>query len=269
MPDPGADTIVIQGVTLQRIYELPPVWDVSSPEPATIADEFTTTNLLQLSPLYRGELLAMMHTSEGDIVMRFFPTEAPMAVENFLTHAFGGFYNGVIFHRVIPNFMVQTGCPDGLGTGGQSIWGGTFGQEFSPQLRHFRGALAMAQSRLPQSIGSQFYVVQNNALDGNNRANFINLNERQDELLETFPDGSELRVRDFFPAESLNYFLENGGTPHLDWHFNENAHTVFGHVVWGMDVVDAIATTTTGANDRPVAEITINGFTFFTVQGGV
>jgi len=270
MPDRDADTLVIEGVTLQRVHELLPVWDIPPrPEPETYAEDLTTINLLQLSPLYRGELLAMMHTSEGDIVMRFFPTEAPIAVENFLTHAWNGFYNGIIFHRVIPNFMVQTGCPLGTGTGGQSIWGSQFGQEFSSELRHFRGALAMAQSALPNSIGSQFYVVQNNEIDARSRSNFIDMNARQDELMQTLPDGSEIRVRDMFPSASLDYFLENGGTPHLDWHWNDNAHTVFGHVVWGMDVVDAIASTNRGANDRPVNDITINGFSFFTVQGGV
>ena len=267
---PDADNIVIQGIELQRINALPPVWDVPErQEAATIADEVTTTNLLQLAPLYLGELIAIMHTSEGDIAIRFFPTEAPMAVENFLTHAWDGFYDGIIFHRVIPDFMIQTGCPLGTGTGGQSIWGGQFGQELSPQLRHFRGALAMAQTAMPQSIGSQFYVVQNTSLDPGTRANYVNLLERQDEVLWEFQDGSEATVGDVFPEESLNYFLENGGTPHLDWHVSDNPHTVFGHVVWGMDVVDAIATTNTGGNNRPAEDITINGFSFFTVQGGV
>ena len=278
MPDRNANSVVVQGVTLQRVHELPAVWaDIPQEvEPDTFAQDVTTTNLLQLSPLYQGELLAMMHTSEGDIVLRFFPTEAPMAVENFLVHAWDGFYDGIIFHRVIPNFMVQTGCPLGNGTGGESIWGGTFGQELSTELRHFRGALAMAQTREPNSIRSQFYVVQNNDLNAGDRHTFTQHLGRQDERLETFPDGTTVYFRDVFPAEAMNYFIENGGTPHLDWHFSDNPHTVFGHVVWGMDVIDAIATTQVrggpqGApdRDRPVDDIIIEGFTFFTVQGGV
>jgi len=165
--------------------------------------------------------------------------------------------------------MVQTGCPLGNGTGGESIWGGTFGQELSTELRHFRGALAMAQTMQPNSIRSQFYVVQNNDLNASDRHLFARHLERQDERLETFPDGSYVYTRDVFPAAAMNYFIENGGTPHLDWHFSDNPHTVFGHVVWGMDVVDAIANTTRGAGDRPVEDITISGFSFFTVQGGV
>jgi len=270
MADPDADSVVIEGVTLQRITELPPVWDIPPrPEAATEAERLTTTTLLQLTPLYIGELLAIMHTSEGDIAMRFFPTEAPMAVENFLTHAWDGFYDGIIFHRVIPNFMVQTGCPQGVGTGGHSIWGGHFGQEFSTELRHFRGALAMAQSAMPSSIGSQFYVVQNNSIDANTRSNYTSMLGQLDEAFHTFPDGSSITYGAMLTEDALNYFMDNGGTPHLDWHFNENGHTVFGHVVWGMEVVDSIANTSTGANDRPDNDITINGFSFFKVQGGV
>ena len=267
---PYAERVVIQGIELHRTTVLPPVWDVPErPEPETVADSIITTSLLQLAPLYMGELLAVMHTSAGDVVLRFFPTEAPMAVENFLVHAYNGFYDGIIFHRVIPEFMVQTGCPLGQGTGGESIWGGQFGQEVSPQLRHFRGALAMAQSALPDSIGSQFYVVQNSSLDPGSRANFMNLLEAQDDEFDPFYDGSIARIGDVFTAESINYFLENGGTPHLDWHNSDNPHTVFGHAVWGMDVIDEIANTPTGANNRPVEDITINGFSFFTVRGGV
>ena len=264
-----ANQVTIQGITLQRIDAPPPVWEVPErPTPDTIAEDVTTTTLLQLSPLYVGELVAVMHTTMGDIGMRFFPTEAPIAVENFLTHAYNGFYDGVLFHRVIPNFMIQTGCPEGTGMGGESIWGGQFGQEFSTELRHFRGALAMAQSAAPNSIGSQFYVVQNYEVAAQSRADFIQFLEMQDEVFQAFEDGSEILVRDVFPAAALEYFLENGGTPHLDWHFNPNAHTVFGHVVWGMDVVDNIANTET-ADTRPVQDITITGFSFFTVTGGV
>jgi len=253
---------------LSELTELPRIWEVTPrEEPATIAAEFSTTNLLQLMPVTSGELLATMHTTMGDITLRFFPTEAPLAVENFLTHAWNGYYDGILFHRVIPDFMIQTGCPLGTGTGGESIWGGQFGQELSPELRHFRGALAMAQTAQPNSIGSQFYIVQNSDLDPSTRANFQSYLEMQDEVLEALPDGSSVTVRDLFPAEAVNYFLENGGTPHLDWHFSNNPHTVFGHVVSGMDVVDAIANTP-ATSSRPVNDVYITGFTFFIVEEG-
>jgi len=258
------------------LTELPPIWDVPPrSEPETIAEDLSTTTLLQLTPLIPGELLATMHTSMGDITIRFFPTEAPIAVENFLTHAWDGYYDGISFHRVMPNFMIQGGCPDGTGMSGKSIWGHGFGLERSTELRHFRGALAMAQSALPDSKGSQFYFVQNNSLDSGFRNEFVSLLEMQDEEMAALPDGSTATIGDIYTYESLRYFIENGGTPHLDWHFSENPHTVFGHVVSGMDVVDAIANVTTegGGNanqfqHRPVEPVTIDGFTFFLYGGG-
>jgi len=257
------------------LTELPRIWDVPPPpESATLADDITTTTLLQLTPLTPGELLVTMHTSMGDITMRFFPTEAPMAVENFLTHAWDGFYNGISFHRVMPNFMIQGGCPDGTGMAGHSIWGSQFGQELSTELRHFRGALAMAQSAAPNSIGSQFYVVQNNDLDPGFRSEFAGLLEMQNETGREFDDGSTVTFGDVHPAEALRYFLENGGTPHLDWHFSQNPHTVFGHVVAGMDVVDAISSVPVEGGGqanpfqlRPVDPVLIEGFTFHIYDG--
>jgi len=249
---------------------LPQIWQVPPPpEHATIAEELISRELPQLTPLIPGELLVTMHTSMGDIVFRFFPTEAPLAVENFITHAWNGYYNGVSFHRVMPDFMVQGGCPEGTGMAGESIWGQTFGQELSPQLRHFRGALAMAQTRMPNSIGSQFYVVQNTDIGGMYRSEFARMLQTQDEQLYEFPDGSTMTIGEMFPAASLDYFIENGGTPFLDWHFSENPHTVFGHVVAGMDVVDAIVgVETEGGGEanpfqhRPVRPVLINGFSF-------
>ena len=275
--DPGpADTGPADtGLTLTAVTELPPIWDIPpQPEPETMAGGITATNLLQLSPLTPGELLVTMHTSLGDIVLRFFPTEAPLAVENFLTHAWNGYYDGISFHRVMPNFMIQGGCPLGTGTGGQSIWGHNFGQELSTELRHFRGALAMAQTAMPNSIGSQFYIVQNSDLDPGFRSEFVRLLELQDEINFEFPDGSAATYGDIWPAESLRYFIENGGTPHLDWHYSDNPHTVFGHVVSGMDVVDAIVHVpvegggpANPTQHRPVEPVLIIGFSFHTYGG--
>ena len=81
---------------------------------------------------------ATLHTSVGDIHVQLFPKECPKTVENFCVHSRNGYYNGHIFHRVIKQFMIQTGDPLGTGTGGESIWGGEFEDEFSPKLRHDR-----------------------------------------------------------------------------------------------------------------------------------
>ncbi|KAJ2391672.1 Peptidyl-prolyl cis-trans isomerase cyp15, partial [Coemansia sp. RSA 2559] len=101
---------------------------------------------------------AILHTTLGDIHLVLFPEHAPKAVENFSVHSEDGYYNGVIFHRVIKRFMIQTGDPLGDGTGGESIWGSPFADEFSPKLRHDHPyTLSMANSG-PQTNGSQFFI---------------------------------------------------------------------------------------------------------------
>jgi len=90
----------------------------------------------------------------GEIRMEFYPAEAPKTVENFVTLAKKGFYNGLTFHRVVPDFVVQGGCPKGNGTGGP---GYQIKAEFNKQ-KHVRGTVAMARSQDPDSAGSQFYI---------------------------------------------------------------------------------------------------------------
>ena len=107
---------------------------------------------------------ATLHTSEGPIDLELYPEEAPKTVENFTKLASDGFYDGLVFHRVIPDFMIQGGCPEGTGTGGP---GYTFEDEFNDQLVT-RGALAMANAG-PNTNGSQFFIVTADAcpwLDG-------------------------------------------------------------------------------------------------------
>ena len=103
--------------------------------------------------------MAIMETDFGEITIRLFTEEAPKAVENFTTHAEEGYYDGLTFHRVINGFMIQGGDPAGDGSGGESIWGGTFEDEFSDQLYNFNGALSMA-NRGEDTNGSQFFIVQ-------------------------------------------------------------------------------------------------------------
>jgi len=100
----------------------------------------------------------------GEIRLEFYPEDAPKTVENFVTLAKKGFYNGLNFHRVVPDFVVQGGCPKGNGTGGP---GYQVKAEFNKQ-KHVRGTLAMARSQDPDSAGSQFYICYGNTphLDG-------------------------------------------------------------------------------------------------------
>ena len=107
---------------------------------------------------------ATLHTSEGPIEIELFPDDAPKTVANFTKLAAEGFYDGLIFHRVIPDFMIQGGCPEGSGRGGP---GYTFEDEFN-QHKVVRGALAMANAG-PNTNGSQFFIVTADAcpwLDG-------------------------------------------------------------------------------------------------------
>ncbi|MGR8823427.1 peptidylprolyl isomerase [Leuconostoc citreum] len=107
---------------------------------------------------YAGPV-ATFKTTLGDIQVKLFADLAPKTVENFVTHAENGYYDNGIFHRVIKDFMVQGGDPNGTGMGGESIWGGSFEDEFSDKLRNVRGALSMANAG-PNTNGSQFFIVQ-------------------------------------------------------------------------------------------------------------
>lgn len=183
-----------------------------------------------------NEAAVKIKTSLGDITIKLFPEEAPLAVENFLTHAKEGYYDGIIFHRVINGFMIQGGDPEGNGTGGQSIWAGKddsidagngFKNEVSAFLYNIRGALAMANAGADTN-GSQFFINQNPA------------------------DASGQLSSGKTPGKIIEAY-KNGGNPSLD-----GGYTVFGQVIEGMDVVDKIASSETDSNDKPTSDITIN-----------
>ncbi len=97
----------------------------------------------------------------GIIKVELYPNIAPNTVSNFISLVNKGFYNGVVFHRVIPNFMIQGGCPEGIGTGGPgySIKGEFSGNGFKNDLKHTRGVISMARSNHPDSAGSQFFLM--------------------------------------------------------------------------------------------------------------
>lgn len=179
-----------------------------------------------------NEEMVIMTTSMGTIKLKLFPEQAPKAVENFITHSKDGYYDGVTFHRVIQDFMIQGGDPEGTGMGGESIYGEPFEDEFSSELFHLRGALSMANSG-PNTNGSQFFIVQNGNLDPRLTA--------QMEEAE-------------YPEKIIKAY-EAGGTPHLD-----GKHTVFGQVVEGMEVVDNIARAE-AENDKPLEDIVIEKIT--------
>lgn len=106
-----------------------------------------------------GEKVAIMETTKGTIKIRLFEEKTPKTVENFVGLAEKGYYDGIIFHRVIPDFMIQGGDPTGTGRGGESFWGGKFEDEFVDELQNINGALSMANAG-PATNGSQFFIVQ-------------------------------------------------------------------------------------------------------------
>ncbi len=190
---------------------------------------------LQLEAVKSGDTVAVMHTNMGDIEIKLFPEQAPKTVENFTTHAKNDYYNGIIFHRVIKDFMIQGGDPTGTGMGGESIWGRSFQDEFTPELHNLRGALCMANAG-PNTNGSQFFIVQANEVPANMLSQMKGLADNG------------------FPPEITEAYARLGGTPWLDFR-----HTVFGQVINGMDVVDAIANVEVGAADKPVNDVVILG----------
>jgi cyclophilin family peptidyl-prolyl cis-trans isomerase len=110
-----------------------------------------------------GGLHALIETDKGAIELEFFPADAPKAVENFRLLAEKGYYNGLVFHRIVKGFMLQGGDPKGNGTGGESAWGGEFADEINPgsplyQAGYKRGIVAMA-NRGPNTNGSQFFIM--------------------------------------------------------------------------------------------------------------
>lgn len=211
------------------------------------------TDCYQLTAMEKGETVATISTNMGDIKVRFFPEYAPKAVENFVTHAKEGYYDGLTFHRVIQDFMIQGGDPSGDGTGGESIWGEPFEVEATPYLKHIKGALCMAKSSEEISIGSQFYIVQNENIDDETKEviQYIIDNQDADSGIEEGTTNKE-----YFPAELMQAYLKYGGYPGLDF-----GYTVFGQVYEGLDVVDKIAAVETDENDKPETDVIINKIT--------
>jgi peptidyl-prolyl cis-trans isomerase B (cyclophilin B) len=187
----------------------------------------------QLSKPEKGDTIATMKTNRGDIKIKLFPEQCPKTVENFITHAKNGYYEGIIFHRVIKDFMIQGGDPTGTGRGGESIWGGSFEDEFDTDLHNLRGALSMANAG-PDTNGSQFFIVQAGIVDGNLMGQMEMIGEKM------------------FPNDCIDNYKKVGGTPWLDF-----KHTVFGQVFDGMDVVDDIASTRVDMLDKPFDDVVI------------
>jgi peptidyl-prolyl cis-trans isomerase B (cyclophilin B) len=152
--------------------------------------------------LKMAQIVKITMENGNQIRVELDPVQAPITVANFVKLVEDGFYNGLIFHRVIPGFMIQGGCPDGTGMGGPGwqIKGEFKRNGVNNEIQHTRGVISMARSMMPDSAGSQFFIMHQDS-------------------------------------------------PHLD-----GQYAAFGHVIEGIETVDAIAAVKTGAGDRPVEE---------------
>ncbi|MGO3751939.1 MAG: peptidylprolyl isomerase [Peptoniphilaceae bacterium] len=190
--------------------------------------------LEQLKDPIKGEEIVVLKTNHGDIKIRLFEEAAPKAVENFKGLVEKGYYNNTVFHRVIDNFMIQGGDPTASGSGGESIWGKSFEDEFDVNYRNFRGALSMANAG-PNTNGSQFFIVQ--------------MGPVEDKVIKEMRSAGAEKG---YPDEIVDVYENLGGTYWLD-----GKHSVFGQVFQGMDVVDEIASVQVGFRDKPLEDVII------------
>lgn len=228
----------------------------------------------QLELPNNGDTIGIIHTSMGDITIRFFPNHAPKAVTNFINLSKDNSYNNSTFHRVIDDFMIQGGyCgtnPDSLN--GTSSYGNEFEDEFCDKLFNIRGAISMANSG-KDTNGSQFFINQTDADAFKAMGGFETfetmwkniqtqlVNYKDSNLLSAFiqQNGTNCYNTDIVNNDVRALYEANGGNPYLDGAYNavDRGHTVFGQVIDGMDVVDKIASVKVDEDDKPVENVVI------------
>ncbi|ARP51286.1 hypothetical protein B6259_05830 [Ruminococcaceae bacterium CPB6] len=219
----------------------------------------------QLEKPTAGEKVAVLQTSMGTIRLRLFPQAAPKTVQNFEGLIQKGYYNGLTFHRVIKDFMVQTGDPKGDGTGGKSVWGGTFEDEFNANLVNLRGSVAMANGGY-NTNGSQFFINQAGPVNESTWQQAASVYQQlQSYDKSQWPQIAQtqytiLNTNKLTSAYKALY-QKQGGNPNLDGAYNAftppRGHSVFAQVYDGMDVVDKIAAAPVDSSDKPTTAIKI------------
>ncbi len=195
----------------------------------------SSLDIVNFTPPEQGEdIIVMTIKGYGDVKIKLFPEEAEKGVENFKGLADKGYYDGLIFHRVIKDFMIQGGDPLGNGTGGESLWGKKFDGGTSDKLSHVAGAVAYANSGSTSTDGSQFYIVTGQTYD----------NASLDQLTA----GYGISMSD----DVKKLYTEIGGAPWLD-----GGYTIFGQVFDGLDIIFDIQNTATDGNDKPKEDVVI------------
>lgn len=214
----------------------------------------------QLDPPEKGEEIAVVTMSTGETFkLRFFPDEAPKAVYNFKLHAIQGYYDGLTFHRVVKNFMIQGGDPEGSGFGGESVWNEPFEDEFNSNLLNIDGSVSMANSGV-NTNGSQFFINATNGVQinwDNYEVGFEQYQEDPDTFTANY--GRWIKM-DIVTEEMKTLYNEHGGNPYLDGYYSTTGegHTVFAQVFEGMDNVLSLSESEVGENGyTPVNDIVI------------
>lgn len=218
--------------------------DNSSPDGSSVADDSgsqTATDALTppenvdianfTAPEKGDQIVEINFKDYGTVKFRLFPEYASMGVENFVGLANDGFYDGLTFHRVIQDFMIQGGDPLGTGQGGKSLWGSSFDGGTDSHLIHLPGAVAYANSGTTASNSSQFYIVTGS--------------EAPEEMFAYYEQNGLL-----FSDNAKELYEQYGGTPFLDGNY-----TVFGQVIDGLDIIYQIQYTATNANDKPLDDV--------------
>ncbi len=217
----------------------------------------------QLDAPKKDEEIAIVSTNLGQFKMRFFPEAAPKAVENFKVHSKNGYYNGLIFHRVINNFMIQTGDPSGNGTGGESIWHEPFEDEFTNKLFNITGSVSMANSG-KNTNGSQIFINQGG------KENFHGWDYYQT-IYDKHKNNKSVSTIDMskLTDDIKELYNNNGGNPHLDGALNtlNKGHTVFAQVFDGMDVINKIASVEVDSSDKPLKDVIIEKIEIVNFEG--
>ena len=213
----------------------------------------------QLEQPEEGEEIAVVTMESGEVIkLRFFPDEAPKAVYNFKLHALEGYYDGLTFHRIIEGFMIQGGDPSGDGTGGESVWGQDFADEFNKNLVNIDGAVSMANAGADTN-GSQFFI---NATGGMSSS----WDEYQQgyDVYEQDPEAFTAYFGNWVDMEKMTKDVEElydqqGGNPTLDGYYSTQGtgHTVFAQVFEGMESVYALSQVETDSNNKPLEDVVI------------
>ncbi len=228
--------VIIDSVTVDKYDGEEIKWYISDyddydPQATVPVEEVSIENFT--APKKGDKVISMNIKDYGEVKFRLFPEYADKGVENFIGLAEQGYYDGLTFHRIINDFMIQGGDPEGTGRGGESIWGESFDGGTDPHLIHSAGAVAYANSGSTSTNGSQFYIVTGELYAKEDLEQYKNYGYN-------------------FSDEAMEIYSTVGGTPWLD-----GGYTVFGQVYDGLDIVFEIQETTTDENDKPVEDVII------------